>query len=283
MTRFQKTQQLYHHKSLGPIHSIHKSYAKFEKKLLVHPPVSQIPLPWPHFLGIGAPRCGTTWLHNNLRAHSDIFIPPDKELHFFDRRWDESLMLYLLKFARSKSKLRGEITPAYGVLSPSRIKFISQINPQLKLILLLRNPIDRAWSHVRYMQNRKNPTQDQNHFKAKDIREMISHPRFLIRSDYPNMIQNWTKYFPKDQLFIGYYYNLQNRPRTLLRKIFSFLDLSPPSSFKNFPSNTKFNSSQSLSMPTWLHKKFTRQFTPQIHHLHQLLGDPIKPWLESIR
>jgi len=103
----------------------------------------------PDFICIGAQKAGTAWLYENLRVHPDIYMSKKKELHFFDINFYRSLGFYSSWFEEGADKMKGEITPAYSNLPKRRIVFIRKIMPNLKLILILRNPIDRAWSAAR--------------------------------------------------------------------------------------------------------------------------------------
>ena len=104
---------------------------------------------FPDFIGIGAQKSGTSWLFKNLRKHPQLYFPETKEIHFFDWYFYKGLNWYCKHFKDADiSQYKGEITPCYSILSEEKIKFIHQINPKLKIILLLRNPIERAWSHA---------------------------------------------------------------------------------------------------------------------------------------
>ena len=101
----------------------------------------------PRFMGIGAHKAGTSWLHVNLQAHPQLFLPRQKELHYFDSYFhSRTLRFYSGQFESADAKIRGEITPAYSILSPKRIRFIRKIMPDVRLIFIMRNPIDRSWS-----------------------------------------------------------------------------------------------------------------------------------------
>ena len=98
------------------------------------------------FLGIGAQKAGTTWLYEQLRLHPDISFPAGKEVHFWDLQYERGIEWYRPLFTHDKCKCLGEITPAYAMLSKVHIEEIRDINPSLKIIYILRNPIHRAWS-----------------------------------------------------------------------------------------------------------------------------------------
>src|SRR5262245_55685523 len=135
----------------------------------------------PDFLVIGAQRAGTTWLHRVLRRHPGLWLPPVKELHYFDtrrkgnsgiqKRWRQTMMSgryildpWHLKYlmgqendewyarlfhkAQQKGRLTGEITPAYATLDEAMFRRIRAINGNIKLVFVMRDPIDRAWSAV---------------------------------------------------------------------------------------------------------------------------------------
>ena len=103
------------------------------------------------FLICGAQKAGTTALASQLREHPDLFIPKVKELHFFDdekQNWKHpSYNSYHEAFRDAKlHQLWGEATPIYMYWEPAA-KRIWQYNPETKIIVVLRNPINRAYSH----------------------------------------------------------------------------------------------------------------------------------------
>ena len=106
------------------------------------------PATLPSFLGIGAQKSGTTWLHARLREHPSLFLPAEKELHYFDWNFHRPLHGYARRFADAGDRLPGEITPGYGMLSPDRISFVARVLPGVRLIYLMRDPVERAWSQV---------------------------------------------------------------------------------------------------------------------------------------
>ncbi len=103
----------------------------------------------PTFLGIGAQRCGTSWLDTCLRTHPQVFLPASrKEVHFFDAYFDRGTDWYkkFFKEARASHLAVGEITPSYMFLPGCRDRIRAVLGEQIKFIVLLRNPVDRAFS-----------------------------------------------------------------------------------------------------------------------------------------
>ena len=136
----------------------------------------------PDFLVIGAQRAGTTWLHRVLQQHPNLWLPPVKELHYFDKletKWtildakerrrvgfrgllriDPWFFRYwlirrsdawyegLFRGAQRKGLLTGEITPAYATVDEGVLRRIQRTNSKIKLVFVMRDPVERAWSAV---------------------------------------------------------------------------------------------------------------------------------------
>ena len=101
----------------------------------------------PTFIIAGAMRSGTTALARYLGEHPDVFMAATKELHFFDRHFDRGVEWYEAQFEDGASaRARGEATPAY-LYDPVAAPRIADVLPGLHLVIMLRNPVDRAYSH----------------------------------------------------------------------------------------------------------------------------------------
>ena len=204
----------------------------------------------PNFIIIGAMRSGTSSLYNYMIQHPNILPAYKKEIHFFDWNYEKGIEWYKLKFKEKnylKSFLRknnhvitGEASPSYLVhpLVPKRIfKFI----PDVKLIVILRNPIDRAYSHYCLDVRNGNETltfeqaieQEQertkwnyeNLHKIKFDRKIIKRS-FKKRGLYYNQLQNWMKVFPKEQMLILKSEDFFKNPNKILnQQVFKFLNL----------------------------------------------------------
>jgi len=170
------------------------------------------------FIGIGAQKAGTTWIYENLCKHPDILFPNGKEIHFWDNvniREKNKIEDYASSFPDVTSAKQGEITPAYAFLEEEIIKEIYKINPDLKIIYSIRNPIDRAWSGALMALRRSEMEIDEasddwflDHFKSKGS---------LKRGDYENCLNNWSKVFPTENFLIINFDDIANSPRSVLR------------------------------------------------------------------
>jgi hypothetical protein len=181
----------------------------------------------PNFIVIGAPRCGTTWVHDNLRQHPDIFLPKIKELHFFDNHPDKSIEHYESLFSTwSGQKAVGEITPNYlsGAFSSNRRipELIHQYLPNIRLIAVLRNPVERAYSHYWF-----NVSQDARNVGVTFEEKLAQRPQIIEEGLYADHLSRYLSLFEKNQMLVLSYDDLKKEPLDFLRKIYTFLDVDP--------------------------------------------------------
>ena len=171
------------------------------------------------FLGIGAQEAGTTWLHKMLRLHPDIGMPEQKELHFWDREPPNAAGIagYRNLFLGIVGRARGEITPSYAMLPLERVAAIRRTFPDLRLIYILRNPLERAWSQAKMELSRSFPTGVPSDFLLQPWFEaQFRSEASLARGDYAACLRNWLTEFPREQLQISTYEELRRAPRDFL-------------------------------------------------------------------
>ncbi len=170
--------------------------------------------------------------------------------------WDFKYLLfphddnwYFSLFKDSQGKVTGDITPLYYQLPDKEIQHISEILPNLKIIILLRNPIDRAWSKVKM-----NLCQHKNR-ELKNVNKEEFYKNFdkgyNQLPSYSSLIRNWRKYFQAQNIYIGYYDKLVEQPSMLFDEICNFLDIQPsllPLSHRNKLS-AKVNKGLDINIP----------------------------------
>jgi len=202
----------------------HYKNSDFRKYILSKPPKE---LTLPDFLGIGAQKSATSWLHQQLIKHPEIYLPEQKEIHYFDKHPSASLAWYSYHFKEGVSKIKGEITPGYAILPLKKIKLIKKIMPNAKLIYLLRNPIDRAWSHALMDLVRRKNRRFEEISKSEFYAHFKSKNNSMVRGDYLTCINNWLSVFPKNQLYIGFFDEIISQPKKILKEILKHIDVSP--------------------------------------------------------
>lgn len=124
-------------------------YSRLEKPLYANLIIKSENLCLPDFLGIGAMKSGTTWLFENLRCHPEVYLPEQKELYYFSLYfYTGRLSSYSSNFTNGVDLVKGAITPGYSTLSVDRIRFIRSIMPGVKLVFIIRDPVERTWSEA---------------------------------------------------------------------------------------------------------------------------------------
>jgi hypothetical protein len=188
------------------------------------------------FIGIGAPRCGTSWIANVLRAHPEICISEPKEVRYFNRmempvgklkgnknpNHDQDISWYLKRFSHaSPGQLLGEISPVYlsDEQAPAAIK--AQY-PDAKLIVCLRNPVDRAYSF--YKLHRGNSIIANMSFEDALQQEDV----YIRTGMYGEHLARYLEHFDKDQILFLIFEELIENPDRELRRIFEFLGVEAP-------------------------------------------------------
>jgi hypothetical protein len=240
----------------------------------------------PEFLGIGAQKAGTTWLYENLRRHQEVFLPDRKELHYFDEAFHRPLRFYARHFEPGRHKVKGEITPAYSILPKERIRFIRTIMPAVRLIFIMRNPIDRAWSQAIMelvaRKNRKVEEVTHSEFKA-----FFKSESCMRRSDYLAILDNWLSVFPREQLYVGFFEDIAGRPQELLNNIFSHIEVSREVNWTCFPIDRVILPrvgpvEEHQSSRTYMHPEIRRfleqMYARDIERLHERFGEPVAGW-----
>lgn len=177
----------------------------------------------PTFLGIGVPRAGTTWLHELLVTHPDVYMPVRrKELSFFDKYFDRGIQWYE-EFFPSKAQADqyqaiGEITPHYLYCTqcPKRIANVSSV---ANLILIVRNPIDRAYSHYRHRVRLDN--------YSGSFEEFLSfRPHAIEWGFYSRYVKNYLRYFGRDQISALVYEQAVSDVSRTKRRLAGFLGVA---------------------------------------------------------
>ncbi|KAL7449861.1 hypothetical protein ACHAWC_001874 [Mediolabrus comicus] len=211
------------------------------------------------FLGIGAQKAGTTWLHKLLQKCHLISLPQkQKEVHFWDWHHRKGIEWYIQQFRYSpqnSSSYYGEITPCYAVLPEQTIAEISKCFPNLKIIFIARDLVDRAWSAMimelrdqtmglnagefadgvvgsddkntskrtklsasqqRRLQQQSSPSSQPDSYFMDRLRNTTHDSR----SNYAKYLSNWYKHFPSESiLLLDYYRDIESDPRSVLMKV----------------------------------------------------------------
>jgi hypothetical protein len=283
---------------------------------------------YPDFIGIGAQRAGTTWLSRNLQVHPQIWMPPIKEVHYFDekihdpsnaalrlacrifgrrvtdRRWRRQVRLrmrrHLKKYSREdflwdlkyyvgapgdgwyaslfepgRGRMIGEITPAYSTLEPSTVARIHEIMPEVKIVFMMRNPIERAWSQA-VMGFDKVEDRAINAVAEKELRRHFGGEGSRLRTDYLRTLRNWETFYAQEQIFAGFLEDIYFFPEETLRRLYRFLGVDP--SFRPPEPEKKVHSRSEGAMPTGVAAYLARSHREEMERLEERFGGYASFW-----
>jgi hypothetical protein len=246
-------------------------YTLLKQKLFYR--LRKAPAGLPSFICIGAQKAGTTWLYEKLRTHSEVCMAEPKEVHYFDWFFYRSLRWYLRHFSCS-GKLRGEVTPGYSVIEQGRVRFMKRIMPGLKIILLLRDPRERAWSSARFHFGREQG-RDLTTITNEEYIAHFNQPWVKQRGDYETIWKKWTSVFSKEQLLVLFAEDIAAKPQDVLQRVSGFLQV------REFPAETaniRYNESENISMPVQIRKYLDEMYAPMISRLPSLMDEDFSSW-----
>lgn len=186
---------------------------------------------------------------------------------------------YLSMFDFAEGKLTGDITPSYSILNEGDVANMKSVIGEAKIVFLLRNPIERAWSTLRYNQHRG---QSINLNDLKSVKHHIDSPSQELRSDYERTLDLYCKFFGTNQVLVGFYDAIESQPVELMTAILKHLgaeDFTPVST----RINAKVNASPKSDMPVAIRQYLTKKYEKPIESLSSRLGSYADLWLDSIK
>jgi hypothetical protein len=212
---------------------------------------------FPDFLVVGPQRTGTTWLHANLREHPEVMLSEPKEIFFFSRlrppdqpNFQSSELDWYLKFFREpwwrralktarclqrygcryRPKVKGEATASYAALPADVIDEVVLLRPEIKVILSVRDPIERAWSHAKKDLARQEGRRiDQ--VDESEILRFFGDEYQLRCAQYARNFENWSSRLRPGHLFVVLFEDIARRPLDLLLDVMSFLGVARDARF----------------------------------------------------
>jgi hypothetical protein len=251
----------------------------------------------PDFIIIGAMKCGTTSLYNYLIQHPCIIAARKKEIHFFDKHYDKGIKWYRSNFPTVLKKklvksikghaLTGEASPSY-MANPFTAERIKKALPNAKLIFLLRNPAERAFSHychwVRH-DKEKLSFEDAIAIEFRRLKEVEVYPqvngqhKYITKGLYELQLQTWFELFTKNQLLFIHSEEFFRNPEFQLNRVFKFLGL-PDYKLKEYKvfglskhKSTVLGGSAFLSED--VRKRLVEYYRPFNSNLYELLGEDL--------
>lgn len=244
----------------------------------------------PTFIIIGVQKGGTSSLFSILEQHPQIGTSVFKEVHYYDfdykrgQRWYQSYF----PIKNDKYKAIGEASPYY-IFHPKVAERIYKDNPNVKLIALLRDPIDRAYSHYQ-MERRKGKESEETFEAAIAIETERLKPEiekfeknqhyqspihqnfsYLSRGKYDEQLEHWYQFFSKEQLLVLKSEDFFENPVSILKEVYRFLEVE-----EILPKDLKpKNQGKYLPLKASILEKLAAYYQPHIKKLNTITGKVI--------
>ena len=266
-----------------------------------------------NFIGIGAHKSGTSWIFERLREIDHFELPPVKEIHYFDRKYKQNKLHFMKRFPSLKSyfesikicvlnfnrinwfyswyfksysdswyvslfkskKIQGEITPAYSILSVEEIRRLKKVANPEKILFIIRNPIERAWSHYQYLVQRGKKFDKKN--LVKEIKSFMLSDEQRKRSNYIEIINKYRNFFQDEDIYILFYDSILNEPEALIENMMSVFGIKKIN-LMNCNFRDVNNSSKKLKVPEEISKLVNELYKKDISVLSEKIGSYCKIW-----
>jgi hypothetical protein len=263
--------------------------------------------PGPDFLCIGAHKAGSTWLYQQLDSHPDFWMPPVKELHYFDQlsrvqraarpRCTDERDLRFVERLRSlsaepgidlenygrlfepKASLRsGDISPNYSTLSNKVIRQVVGYFQNLKVLFLARDPVERVWSHLS-MEVHYRQIEPFDVTNIDEVNRNLLRRGMLLRS-YPSaVVARWKRYVHPEQFRVYFFDDLQSNPAELRRSILCFLGADPDKPSSRLTANhNSWTRMEKLPLTNKVRSHLAKFFKNELKTCAARLGGPARDW-----
>ena len=244
----------------------------------------------PDFIIIGAQKSGTSSLYALLSQHPQLTLSRRKEVHYFDWHFDKSLDWYKTWFPINVGKLTGEATPIY-MFHPEIAKRIKKTLATDKFIVILRNPVDRAYAHYNMVcQKGFEDLSFEEALEAEDERiqvglEEIKDSNFSLtyqrysyvhRGYYAEQLKRWREFHKEESIHIVFYEELIKYPSDVYNGICKFLNIETV----NDVELPHYNAHAYPDMHGDTRKMLTQRFTQPNNELENFLGREV-PWSKT--
>ncbi|MEO0422384.1 MAG: sulfotransferase [Pseudomonadota bacterium] len=290
----------------------------------------------PTFLCIGAPKCGTTWLYQQLATHPEVWLPPEKEVRYFNKRYpiegseappgrrmgwfglfrDHPRRViqralrralspragfpipWMIKFLRgpgdfdwyaslfdpARGRVSGDITPFYASLPAYAVEEIREGFPHLRVIFLMRDPVERAWSNARMMLPLmlERPLEQ---ITEADFARYLAHPAAHVEGHYLHTLDAWGQHYTGDRFLIEYQDHIRSDPQGTLDRITDHLQVAR----REIPAATlakRVNAGSTRThtqMPAAIRRSLSEYYLAELEQLAERCGAPVDGWLERAR
>ena len=246
----------------------------------------------PDFLIIGAQKCGTTFLYQFLAQHPRVKSAFLKEVHYFDLNFGKGNNWYRsnfpLQMRNTRTYVTGEASPYY-LFHPHAAERASMVVPDAKLIVLLRNPVDRAYSHYQHQvkrvtgearetlafeeaieaEDRILPAEMRRMHQDKSYKSSSHRTRsYLTRGRYVDQLLVWSGFFPRRQMLVLKSEDLFDDTTNALERVLDFLEIPhwTPETY-SIPNKREYT-----GVDPFVRQRLDEYYEPYNQRLYEYLG-----------
>lgn len=238
---------------------------------------------------LGAMKSGTSSLHDHLVQHPGVISPLRKEVHYFDLNFERGESWYRAHFGRSGAAGLNLDSSPYYLYHPAVPRRLQALLPRARLIVLLRDPVRRAYSHYWHERHTGRETLSfEEAIAAEEGRLGDAHQRlgdgtlqrsfahqhfsYLARGRYAEQLERWLALFPREQLLVLRFEDLARDPLAVLDVTRNFLGLPPARAVRLEARNTR----RYPPMAEATAERLRAYFEPHDRRLETLLGQPLR-------
>jgi hypothetical protein len=175
----------------------------------------------PNFIGIGAQKCASTWIYRILREHPQIGVSDEKEIDFFSYHYNAGYQWYERRFDHCAGKTAvGEISPSY-FYEPAVPRRVADYLPSAKIIVSLRDPVERALSNHRFEVGLGRFNGSDLSFEAG----LANNPCYEEQGRYATHLKRWMSCFPRDQILVLLSEEIALHPVRICAMVYDFLEV----------------------------------------------------------
>ena len=262
----------------------------------------------PDFMLIGAEKAGTTWLYRNLKPHAELWLPPEKELHFFDDKprdqWRREKVLaqaqargapekqldwfrqfaavdtsdleaYKALFEPHAGQKAGEMTTEYAVLDEHIVAKIARAFPDLRIVFAMRDPISRLWSAYKmHMQQ----DEDTVPYSPDRYAKYLGRLPPQLRTDYRRTLSIWRKWFGRAAVLPIFFDDIETRPDHVVAQVLEHIgvkDTTPPNPEAL---ERKVFAGDSTPIPKEFAAMAAERYLPMLLMMSREMGGPTDAW-----
>jgi hypothetical protein len=173
----------------------------------------------PNFLYVGPDKAGSSWLHEVLLKHPDVYLTPAKDLYFFDRYYARGSQWYTAQFREARDEpIVGEVCQDYLFHPEAAARIRATLGP-VRIMVCLRDPVERAWSSYLYM--RKHGIGPDTFAEA-----LLTRPELLEHGRYATGLDRFLDLFPRELVHVALFDDLVADPQAFFDGVTDFLGVS---------------------------------------------------------